>query len=312
MNVCFLANVDYCNLGYNYSESLKSVGVNSTGYALKKHRFGDYPKTFEYVNDISEVQNKDGFKNADVIVILHSYEFNYPNGINFLKDKLIGVFHGGSGYRNNHKHLNQYFNSFVDFSLIQTSDLFGLGAKNEQFLAGVVNTEFIKPISKTDSPLMFAHYPTDKYKGTNEILKVLSGLNFNYKPFTEPVSWIENIKRMAKCDVYVDALCEFVEGKKYGEWGIQTLEAAALGCVVITHSFNQSPYIDTYGEFNGFQYLNLCQNMEDLKYYVNYWKNPKKDNELVHTQEMLRKWVVDNHSYIPTGKRLLSIIEENL
>ena len=63
----------------------------------------------------------------------------------FWKNKKVVVFHGGGKFRLNHKAICSQFNPIVDCSLIQTYDLFGLGAKDERWLLPPIDLSKIKP-----------------------------------------------------------------------------------------------------------------------------------------------------------------------
>ncbi|GAG24586.1 unnamed protein product, partial [marine sediment metagenome] len=179
-------------------------------------------------------------KRVDVVIFMHSQLVKVN-----LSGKRVFVHHGGSAYREKHKKLNKIFNPIVKRSIIQTADLLGLGAKNEVWLLPGIDTESIKPVYERHEKVIIGHFPSKaRIKNSKAINKVISRLkgDFEYIYSPEGVTWEKQMERMSKCDVYIDGCMPKINKRRYGEWGMAALEAAALGKVVISHFLSQDKY----------------------------------------------------------------------
>jgi hypothetical protein len=162
--------------------------------------------------------------------------------------KRLFVFHGGTAYRQNYEALNKHFNPIVEKCVVQTADLLGKGAKNEVWVLPPVDTKNIQPVyePQRDKPVV-AHYPSNEWKGTPMIVGVIGKLmkdhDFYWECSSDILPWEENMKRMAQCDIYIDGVCPTQGKERYGEWGVQALEAMALGKVTLAHGSVAGPIL---------------------------------------------------------------------
>ena len=307
--VLFLCEEDYSNLSYTLAQSLKSVGINAMAIATKPHKF--YKVNCAKVCDISHALQL--ANNANVIIWMHSQQVLISHLKNLRKVTKI-VFHGGTKYRKDPKKINNIFN-FVDRSIIQTGELLGLGAINEHWLLPPVDTELIKPIYNTiGDKKIIAHFPSKTItKGSNVINSIMNELSdndsftnkFDYRYSTTNIAWNKNIKRMSNCDIYIDAFCPRLGKKQYGEWGIQALEAAALGKIIITHFGMWRQYKKEYGDC-ALQYINTQKELKQKLQNLIEMNNDEIQNLKIRT----RKWVETHHSLKAVGMKLRKIIQK--
>lgn len=301
MKVLNICTSDYANFAHDNANALRSVGVECDDYKTKRHHLN-----YQSQSKIIRLdQLKAIAKDFDIIQIFHS-SIQCLDQVKHLGKKLV-VYHTGSNYRKNHKNKNRSFNSYVYISFIALCEFSGLGAKNEKYIVGA--TKVSGPtLHNLTQPYTFAHYPSDvNVKGTSEIIQMLSktkgGFKFNYS--TELVNSFKQKKRMRECDVYIELFKPILNGRQYGSWGITALEAAAMGKIVVTQNLNNDVYIKEYGDCP----LMLAKNQADFINKINYllYLSPK---EMLILQTKTYDWVNKNHSYIATGNRLKSILNE--
>jgi hypothetical protein len=171
---------------------------------------------------------------ADVIQFLHSDYLNL--GIS-LQRKACAVLHSGMAYRKDPERLNDIFNPITRLTLIQTADLMGLGATNEFYWPGLIDTDEIKPEYYLSGYHAIGHIP-ERYCGTEIIRNIL----------TRHPEW-KYVESMDDCEIFFDACCLAIGNMVYGEWGLRALKAAATGKIVITHSLlGQKMYRKEYGD----------------------------------------------------------------
>jgi len=303
--VLFLAIDDWANVAYSLAESLKSIGKPALALTKKKHSF-HYPKEAKVYSTPREL--KKAAKKADTIIWMHSKVTKVPTS-----GKKLLVFHGGSIYRRNPGKINRIFNPLVHASLIQTGDLLSLGAKNEIWLQALVDTATIQPnFEKVSELKTIAHFPAiQRTKGTPKVYQVIEELKkssvlkdkFRFISSGKNVSWKENIERMSKCDIYIDALQPELKGKKYGEWGIAALEAAALGKIVVSHFLSYERYLKEFGNC-AIKHANSVEELEKVLRNLIQMNDDQMKEEKVGTRE----WVEKKHSLEVIGERLLDII----
>jgi len=307
VDVLFVADDDFANLGYNLNESLKSIGVNSV--FIKTHYNSNYLAQGCIGSWFKKVPE------SKIIIFLHSIIKPIKN----LNNKRIFVLHGGSRYRCHPEKYNQYFNTVVEKTIIQTADLLGLGAKNEVWVLPSIDVDYIKPnFNRVDQDkIVIGHFPSSVYgKNTHLIEKIINRLNndlvvknkFIYIGDRNTVSWEENIKRIKNCDICIDGCNSILIDRnnnnkilKFGEWGMTSLEAAAAGVVVVTHFLSYDKYEKEYGSHP----LQISNSGDELfitlkrLILTNY-------KDLLQIKQVTRKWVEDNHSYRPVGERIFN------
>lgn len=313
MKVLLLAKSDWANLGYILSRCLKEVGVEANMLVQSNH-FSKYPNQGIRFHKTSQVQKY--AQEADIIQFMHSQFID--TGVDLSK-KRVFVFHGGGVYRESHKILNRIFNPIVEKSIIQTGDLFNLGAKNEVWLLPAVNVNKLIPIyTRKSDKIIIGHFPSGATtKNSHDINKVIETLKkdlgdkFEYRFSPNKITWVKHIKRVSQCDVYIEACNLKLKTKrspvalKYGEWGVSAIEAASLGKVVISHFLSHERYKKEYGEC-GIKVANSPEEIEKhLRELLSF-----NDSQLLESRVNSRLWVTKYHSYATVGKRLKEIVYE--
>jgi hypothetical protein len=307
IDVLFFSVEDWANVGYGFAESLKSVGVEAHSFTMNPHILG-YERqaepydTFVRLKKVIEASKCIVFMHSDPVFLKLPFDLNGKKKV---------VFHGGSTYRNNSKPLNEMFNPFVDICLVQTGDLRGLGAKNEKWIYPAIDVEAIKPTKGLSTRAVLAHFPRGpEVKGTKEILDVVEELKgefeFDFLHDARNVDHKNNLERIDKCDIYIEAMQPKLDGKKYGEWGVTALEAASMGKIVVSHFFSKYKYEKEFDICPIFTVNNKYDLKTQLTNILLF-----KSWEVRKVQEDTRNWVVKNHSYEPTGRRLKRLLELN-
>lgn len=297
---------DYANFSHDNANALRSVGVNCIDVKLSPHLFG--------YESQSEIVDKDQMKAiisfVDIVQIHHSDErcLNIYNEVKMPFHKLI-VYHTGSRYREYSRRFNAIFNSNVEMSFIALGEFAGLGAKNEKYIVGAVDVESAHKFNhEIRAPYKLGHYPSNCIvKGTSEILKMTSDIKekIEFKALfsTGMVGYKRQLKRMSKCDIYIELFNTTLNGKEYGSWGITALEAAAMGKVVVTQNLNARVYQEAYG----YCPLVICNTEEKFIDNVTNLLNMDSTNlSLLQTETY--NWVKNNHSYEATGNKLKNIL----
>jgi len=300
--VLFLANYDWSNVGYEFAQSLKAVGVDADMYIGSRHPFKYYK---EGLLLIDRYQLNQLIIKADIVQFMHSQLVS--SNID-LAIKKCYVFHGGSRYRENSEIVNMIFNPYVRKSLIQTTNLMGLGAKDEVWMLPAINTEMVaRRRARKNDKLVIGHYPGQSiHKGSDKINNVMKRIMdvpnmarwLEYRHSTECVSWIESINRMSECDIYIENL-------NIGSWGVTALEAAALGCVVITNFYERLRYLREYGQCE----MLIANDEQDLERVLTWLINTRSREAIRAVGQECRKWAEKNHGYRATGERLKEIYE---
>jgi hypothetical protein len=98
------------------------------------------------------------------------------------------------------------------------------------------------------------------------------------------------------------------QGKPYGEWGNQCIEAAALGKIVITNTLSADLYKKEYGE--GFA-PRIANNEDEIAAHVEELLG-MTDKEILDEQQRSRAWVEKYHSMEATSDRLWERIYKDL
>jgi len=301
--ILFVSENDWANLSYVFQKSLEKAGIEARAITLNRHMF-DYPEQAEIIRDTPTF-----FKlvsDASCIVWMHSQPLDIPGGyVSIQNKKKKVVFHGGSAYRNNPDELNKIFN-FCDLTLFQNYDLKALDTRTDvhtEMIMPAVDTELIKPAFSCHRKRVVAHFPRGHQKGTQDINEVLAEFQgvFEYRhiPGQIPVSWSDNMKRLAECDIYVASLpydgCTGL--------GLTLFEAAALGKIVI----NPFEYVKEYQEDFGEYPLLIANDKDELRDRLNEL-SVMSDAELSELQGRIREWVESQHSYKAVGDRLARML----
>jgi glycosyltransferase involved in cell wall biosynthesis len=282
--------------------SLRSIGIDAESVCMFQHSFNYTNKSTALTTE----QIKDKMREADVVQIMHSCSHSLNCYISSkTKAKLI-VYHTGSIYRNNPDTFNHLFNGLVHKSVIALPEFAGLGSKNEQYIVGAIDTDKIQPRpSHPQIPLDIRHYPSNaEVKGTDKIKEMIDRVKykdkFTFTTSSEVVDMTRQYERVNECDIYIELFKPILNNKPYGSFGIQALEAAAMGKIVVTQNINSDIYTNEYGGCK----LILCDREADFIFNMELLVNlsPKSISRM---QEETREWVVNNHSYKAAGQRIV-------
>lgn len=294
LNIC---TEDWANFSYDNMKALHSVGLHCDSVKTEPHPFYTEQSTI-----ISTQEIADAIANYDVIQFFH----DHPHLFNFLKPKFgskkVIAYHTSSFYRKNFEAVNTQMNQHLYRSVCAMPEFMGLGAKNEVYMVGAVDTDAIQPVSH-GSVAKFGHFPSNsKVKGSANIIRVCEELNIRLHYDLTPVSFEQHLRRMSMVDIYIEMLTEFDGGgMPYGSFGITALEAAAMGKVVLTQISNA----DVYSKAYGFCGLNLAKDEAKMKRLISTLDN--YEGEYLQGQKQItRDWVVKNHSYKATGEYFLT------
>ena len=315
MKVLMLTWADWANTGWRFSKCLETLGIDVTFYKGVKHHF-DYPEQGKLRGGmyhriasvpctISDLSLKKEANEADVVHFIASTFV--VTGADLWGKKAV-VQHGGSTYRKNSPVYNEFFNQFIDATVIQSPDLLSLGAKNPTLIYYPVDTDFIKPkFKKVKDKLRIGHFPTAPLlKGTQKILPVVTELSnvINYVGIKSTVRdflipWKDNLERMGSCDVIIETMNACDPEIRSGEWGNMALEAASLGKIVITNTLAKDVYEKEYGELP----LLIANDPGQLKQRLEELL-AMSSQELLDLSHKMRQWAESSHSIQATGKRL--------
>lgn len=312
---------DWANTGWRFTKCLRSLGLDVTYYKGRPHKFtyleegpvhpafADAPILSQYPVAVLCKELREEIEAADIIHFFASTMI--VSGADITGKKIV-VNHGGSTFRIGTEAVKAAFNSYVDYSIIQCPDLLGLGAKNEVLIYYPVDTDFIQPDYEPHEKIVIGHWPSSPYnKGTREILEVIERLErdpgvkdrFEYvgqrilRKMTIP--WTEHLERVKGCDILIESMQLDIDGRRFGEWGNQALEAAAAGTAVITNMLSLDTYREEYGDCS----LRIANNPSQLEVQIRAILN-MSPNELRALKERMRAWAVRNHSMEATAQRL--------
>ena len=288
---------DWANFVYDNTGALKTLGFDVVGLKLRAHDF-NYPQQLP-VSTL--IKMKEAIKRADFVQLFFNKGL-YNSLAQDLKDKKIIIWYASSDFRAHKESYLKTFNPVVYKSVVALGEFWGIGAKDEVFMIGAVNTNKLIPSNYIpQKPFKAAHYPSNPIvKGTETINWLMGKIpEIQYTTSNDRVPYDEQIKRILACDIYIELFNPTINGQKYGSFGITALEAAALGKVVVTQNLSKEVYEQTYGPSP----LIYCVDEKDfiLKLRKLSYMTPA---ELHTLQRDTREWVVDHHSYFETGARL--------
>lgn len=234
-----------------------------------------------------------------------------------ISQKHVVVTLAGATMREKPEKVSAFFNPIVNATVAQFPTLMGLGAQNEHLIYYPVDTDFIKPDYNRRNPdkVIICHRPSSPAsKGTRIVLDVIRKLSndpatkdrFIYTGETEAdkkkvahMDWLDNLKRMSRCDVLIETIQLEIGGKPFGEWGNTALEGSALGKIVVTNSLNEDLYHREYGDLA----LWIANDADRLEYQLRRAIAMNSD-ELLKAKQSFRAWAETNHSIPATGQRL--------
>lgn len=299
MRIVFINYNDYSNLTFGWSQSLKSVGLDSDCFTLTRHDF-DYHNQAEYV---SQDRMKREISAADIVVIGHSKAFLLEMVKPF--NKRVYVAHTGTEYRQSPNEMNAIFNTFVSGTITDSPEFMTLGARNIVYVAAAIDTDTIVPRETNNNQLLFAHYPSKAInKGSDFIRKTMSdllnevgGFAFDYSESNLPHE--ANLERISKCDIYIEMFMPEQTGKPYGSFGVTAFEAAAMNKIVITNCAHLKVYKQAYSCIPKMIIANTETEFIDwIKIFI-------RDGI---SDIGSRNWIVEKHGLQATGKYLKQIL----
>lgn len=301
---------DYANYMYNTYLSFKAVGVECECIKISKHAFG-YDKEATVVTQEEAI---DKIRAADSIHFFHSnvqwWEIikSQPPG------KFKVVYHTGTLYRRDPKGMNEIF-AGADITITDQCEFMCLedNANTWKYLATAVDTEKIKPEITTEKqfPYVIAHYPSNSSnKGTEKVINLMQDainiqtynteIRMRFICSTVKVPHAEQLKRMMDCNVYIEMFAPTQHGNPYGCYGVTAFEAASMGKIVVTQNIYPEVYKNAYGCDYPFV---ICNTEVEFKQKM-YALIQEPIEEINRLQENTRTWLVSNHSYEATGRRL--------
>ncbi len=305
MKVLNISFDDYANYSYDNCQALRSVGIDAHSIKRLSHPFG-YENESQVIKDKKQILKL--IDQYDVIQLMHSYS-EFLRYCMQLKKKTF-VYHTGSNYRANPEIHNKIFNSYVAGTFTDQCEFVGLGAKNLVYMPTAIDvSKYPKFGHEIKSPYIVAHYPSNpQVKGTVEIIQMMkeSGLDSrcNFQCSAEKVPHKKQHARVDKCDIYVELFKPILNGKPYGCYGVSAFEAAAAGKIVITQNIHEKVYEDAFGE---------CEFIiaNDRETFINKMDMLLKlpPDRISRKQTETYFWLVNNHSYEATGKRLVELLK---
>lgn len=307
LNICF---DDYANLMFNMGLALKAAGVECESVKTFKH-------PFNYSAEATVIEREEiasMISRFDVIQFFHSGRELFQYLAPFLRRKKVVAWHTGTPYRRNPPAMNALFNPVVDMCMTDQCEFMFLGAKRIRYMAAAMNVDdFPAPKKIVPGKIRVAHFPSNKdVKGSDDIIRMMNIIKRNFSRrwlqfiySEEKVSHPQQLARMNDCDIYVELFKGELEGKLYGCFGVTAFEAAAMGKIVVTQNIFPNTYPDEYGLKPPFI---ICNTEREFIENVNALIGMNR-NVLDDMQRVTRKWLIENHSFEATGRRLRSILE---
>ena len=304
LKVLLAALADDSNVGHDFAKALRAVGVEAWSVC-------DHPHPFRYPSQSSNTREcakelEEWTQTCDIVDFYNSVSIDLPSS---LDDKVLVVQHGGGRYRNHPELMNYYWNQMVSATVARTGDLYGLGAAHETLVISPVDTDFLQPRKRSPrEKVIVGHFPSIPFnKGTQEVCSIVQALAndplyagaFEFRTRQEPVRWLDQLDAIADCDVLIETLKPKLKGRTFGEPGVTSREAAALGCAVITNSHTTDLYEQEYG--SGLPLL-IANTPQKLKEHLTHVITTPHLRSLQHRT---REWVVERHALAPTGTRLM-------
>lgn len=298
MKILNLSQQDWANFAYVNAKCLRSVGIKCDAIARVAHPF--YAEQGEVIPSIDTIIER--ISDYDVIQFFHDNTALFKALLPAMKGKKIIAYHTSSYYRKNFVEVNNAMNPHIEVAINDMPEFMSMGGKNALYIPSAIDTDAIVPPTAKPN-FMFAHYPSNpKVKGTEKLIELVNQTNaknnFNYS--TEIVEHKKQLERMGNCEVYLE-MFSLVDGygEPYGDINVTTLEAAALGRVVITNS----RHLDVYKKYYGSPFFIPANSENEFIRMVNYfYKHPELIKE---NQNVAREIVVKNHSYKASAEYLM-------
>jgi len=305
MKVINLSWADHANFAYNNCLALNAAGVECHSFARNKHPYG-YTEQSAIMN-LGKVVEICSQADVDIIQIFHSDE----RCLDLVKDlgKKLVVYHTGTTFRQNAEHINRKFNPVVEMTLTDSPEFMFMGCKNIKYVAHAVDTDKIKPVENPENKIFtFGHFPSRAAtKGTPAIKAMMAELSkshkFEFICDEVNVSHGENLKRIAKCDAYIEMFATKQGNQEYGSFGVTAFEVSAMGIPVITNMVHPEVYENAYGVY---QELFIANSKDEFSRIINLLLSLSALDRL---RSDTRNWIVEKHSLLATGNYLKSILQ---
>ena len=320
IDVLMLAVDDWSNTGWRYAKCLRRLGLDVEIYKGREHIF-QYPEQAPVHPAIAgaihigkypvivKTDDENLREKVESARVVHFVGETLVDTEADLSKKRVVVDKGGSTFRIAPASPNMIFNPIVDASIILCPDLLGLGSKNEHLIYYPVDTDLLVPdYGAKGDRLVVGHWPsTSRVKGTETILEAVAAVNDERLEYVGldavhdmgRVSWQEHLRRVSSCDVLIETCNPELDGRPFGAWGNQAIEAAALGCVVITNDLYQDVYAAEYGRCE----LMVANTAGEITGHLHMLLE-MSPGELREKMMLTRSWVVENHSMDATAERL--------
>ncbi|HUU93166.1 MAG TPA: hypothetical protein VM238_18385 [Phycisphaerae bacterium] len=315
-DVLVVCCADWANGAYRVKQELDSLGLDVVAFKGMPHQFayadevpmipGDWrgPPAFSYVPRLKP------YAEAARCIMFMSSQF-VEMGVN-LAEKKCTVWHGGSDYRMRPKQCNDLFNPYVEVTMIGAPDEMGIGAKNEVWIPLHVDTAGLDPVYERRDPkkVLVGHFPSNAgMKGTGLICAVMDKLKadptvadrFEYIGLRGDarLSWPQHMNRVRQCDVYIDQIMPSLGGRPAGYFGTSSIEAAALGKVVMVNNLYRDQFHAEFGAAEP-MWTNTAEELEAALREVLSWT----EAELRAKREATRDWMERIHGLKPVAERM--------
>lgn len=292
------AKSDYANIGGIFVECMRAIGIEAYVFSRTPTHHDPAGSATTFGENIRPVQKI--AKKANAIVWMQSLYFDL--GI-ALKGKKLAVFHGGTLYRRYPRLVNDIFNPIVYVSFTQTAESLGKGAKNEVWMLPAAYIGSSQPNLTVRDKLVVGHFPSgNDYKGSDLINRIMKRYKdkVDYRFSLSSMNWTENLRRMNKCDIYIESLSWASDTPNKHDWSLTALEAAALGDLVVTNfHFGAGRYKKEYGDCA----LRIANTEGELVRIMDKLLVLDKDS-LLKVKQRTRKWAMNTHGLKVTGLRL--------
>lgn len=290
MKIAALCNDDYANFMYCQVSAMKQAGINIEGYKLQR-------SPFRYRNELR--LTKPGLiRNirADVFIIFHSHIETLAY-IDRSNNPRIIVVHTGTRFRQNYARI---LSETADFQHIIALPEFAELIPNAEYIVGCIDDKLISPMPVFNN--LFGHFPsTPEVKGTETIKRIAREADISMIIDTNRLPNDEHLRRIMIVDIVVEMHNPIQGGRPYGSFGMQALEAAAMGRVVITNNMNgQDLYQRTYGDCE----LEIANTEDELLKKLLHWKYA----DTISKSKQVVAWYKDKHSMAATGRRWAKVL----
>jgi len=289
MKIACLCNDDYANFMYCQVEAMRITGVDADGYKMQQSVF-NYPRQCKITKG-SLMKNI----RADVYVVFHSH----LEVLNYLPHKSrVIVVHTGTRFRKNAERITK---ECAGFGNVIALPEFAQYLPDAEYVVGCIEDKAIRPAYPVQN--RFGHFPSNpQTKGTDVIRRVAMDAGVPIHIDTTRINYQHHLARVASVDVLVEMLKPKQDGLfDYGSFGMQALEAAAMGKVVITNNVTgQDLYQRTYGDCE----LEIANDEQQLLHKLIKWKHGDTNAK----GRAVAAWYQAKHSMAATGKRWAQIV----